>query len=833
MVKKAAFLLFFACLCLFLVSCNKDKGGIPDKITIHSGNGLSGIPGTVPKSASGEPKFLEVTVWGKMIPGMLGGKGTQDPLENVAVTFQNIKIGEGDDTVGEILFQPFPARDEAEWKPAHKELTDPGGRVRVQVKMPEKVGQCLVEAFFEINGKKKNAIFSLNSGLQLSGNQQQGSAGNILNDPCEIRIVDKDNNPIEGIHVHFSTPKGKYSPSVKPAWTVTDQNGFASTHVKLPKKYTGKVEVSAEVIGKDINFRDINFQAMSIDGKLLLFGLLGGLAIFLYGMKLMSEGLQRVAGRRMRKILAIFTKNRFVGILVGAGVTAVIQSSSATTVMLVGFVNAGLINLKQAMGVIFGANIGTTATAQIIAFKLNDLAYPAIVIGFILVMFVKNQTWKFWGQVLMGFGFLFLGLTLMGDSLKPLRGSPTFQAFFRTFDCRPETAGAAMPFMKVLGAVFIGTVLTVVVQSSSATVGLTIALASAGLINFYTAVPIILGDNIGTTITAILASLTANRRSKQAALGHTMFNLCGTMYMIALFFIKWNGEPVFMYFIDNITSGKALNVAVEEQENIARKIAMAHTFFNVFNVILFLPLITSLTKLVSRIIVVHEDEEDEVRIEYLEPHLLDTPGIALTQVWSELEYMSRLGRKSVQQAFDYYKTGESKLIEKVKHREETIDTLQHDITAYLVELSKRTLTEDESRFLPILMHCVNDLERIGDQAESILDIAERKKAQKILFSGEAEGDLEKLYTTLDYQFEHLQKVFKERSEPDAKLVQKAEEDLNRLAYEFDRNHVKRVETGKCGLRAAIMFRDMSAYIERMGDHVNNVAKRLAEVMKSD
>ncbi len=345
----------------------------------------------------------------------------------------------------------------------------------------------------------------------------------------------------------------------------------------------------------------------------LIFGLIGGLGMFLFGMKIMSEGLQKISGDRIRRTLEALTTNRIMGLLVGLVVTSIIQSSSATTVMVVGFVNAGLMTLAQSIGVILGANIGTTITAQMIAFKVHHYALPILGIGVFLKTFSSSKRWTYIGEAMLGFGLIFYGLVVMKGAFAPLKTNQAFISYFTLFGDNP-----------IIG-VLVGAALTLVVQSSSATIGITMTLASSGLLSFYAAVALILGENIGTTITANLASIGTNTNAKRAARAHLLFNLIGTLYMLMIL-------PYFVTFIDYITPNSADFVnAINEKPFIGRHIANAHSLFNVLNVLIFLPFTGYLAKAASFMVPQKEGEEVEYALKYLDNKLLNTPVIAISE----------------------------------------------------------------------------------------------------------------------------------------------------------------------------------------------------------
>ena len=441
---------------------------------------------------------------------------------------------------------------------------------------------------------------------------------------------------------------------------------------------------------------------------------LGGLALFVYGMGLMSDGLKEAAGERLKAVLGYMTRNRLFAILAGAGVTALIQSSSATSVMTVGFVNAGLISLQQAIGVIFGANVGTTITGQIVSLKLDDLALPAVTLGVVGLMVSRRAAMRGVWRTVLGFGLLFFGMVMMTNELKVLAKAPGFVAFFSRFDCTPG-AGGVLPPLAVLGAVAVGTLCTMLVQSSSATIGITIALAETGVISLWTAVPIVLGDNIGTTATAALAAIGGNANARRTALAHALFNIFGTILVLLSFGVVVTNAhrvaaPVFFHLVDLCTAGDGF-----AGETPGRHVAMAHTLFNVANVIVQAPFIPLLAKLCTRLVA----DDRTARVQALEPHLLAAPALALHAARLALGDMTRrawtiasvalnscLGRADVDEA-------------SVQNAERGIDEMQADIRNYLVAISQRRLTERQAQTLPELVHCVNDAERISDIAVKI------------------------------------------------------------------------------------------------------------------
>ena len=436
----------------------------------------------------------------------------------------------------------------------------------------------------------------------------------------------------------------------------------------------------------------------------MIFQLMGGLGFFFFGMKTMSEGLKKIAGEKLKNFLHAVTKHRVYGVLIGTLVTLFIQSSSATTVMVVGFVNAGLLALKQAITVIIGANIGTTFTAWLVSsmsiFKISKYALPAIGLGFAIMTLCKTKK-KHWGQVIFGFGLLFIGLHYMKEAFEPLRDSEYVKNIFVTFSDYP-----------LLG-VLAGIVFTVLLQSSSATIAIVQVLAFNGVISFDAAIPIILGDNIGTTITAQLAAIGTNINARRAAMSHTVFNVIGTLYMLVFVHLGWYSK-----FIDFMIPGEIT------LKNIMFHIAIAHSAFNVVNMLIFLPFISFLERVSIWLVPKGEDAVD-FGTQYLEKHLLETPTLALEQVHQENAYMLKIAQKSVKAAMSGFMDGDLKMVNKASELESVTDNLQSEITQYIIELSQRNLTPSESRSIPVLIHNVNDLERIGDHSQNMAELTRK------------------------------------------------------------------------------------------------------------
>lgn len=553
----------------------------------------------------------------------------------------------------------------------------------------------------------------------------------------------------------------------------------------------------------------------------MVFAFLGGLGLFLYGMKIMSEGLQKIAGNRLRQVLEKLTGNRFSAFLVGTLVTAIVQSSSATTVMVVGFVNAGLMNLMQAIGVILGANIGTTVTAQMIAFKIHHYALPAIGIGVALKFFTRTRRWQYFGEILLGFGMLFYGLDVMKDGLACLKHQPFFQEAFVTFSHNH------------LMAVLAGALLTMVLQSSSATVGITMTLAASGALTFEGGLGLILGENIGTTITALLASIGTNVPAKRAARAHMMVNLLGVAYVLLLF-------PFFSRLVDYFTPGNPdLIVSTADQATqycmamgdkpfIARHLANAHTFFNVFNCLIFLPLVGVLARVCIWMVPAHEDEEAGYHLRYLDNRVLDTPPLALAQARKETIRMATICLKMFNQTMGCFDEFSQKMVEKVYRKENTVDMLQKEITDFLVNVTQLSTTPEISREVNATMYIVNNLERLGDHCENLIKLVERKNEQKIEFSDEAKEEISEITEKTRKFFELA--VSSLEKDGQGNLMLKArdlEGSINSLEDRYRNRHIERLSENRCSVVPGLVFIDILTNFEKIGDHCYNICETIA------
>ncbi|MEV9639277.1 Na/Pi cotransporter family protein [Mammaliicoccus sciuri] len=538
---------------------------------------------------------------------------------------------------------------------------------------------------------------------------------------------------------------------------------------------------------------------MEVNWQEVLFQFLGGLGIFLFAIKYMGDGLQKAAGDRLRAILDRFTTNPFMGVLVGIIVTVLIQSSSGTTVITVGLVSAGFMTLRQAIGVIMGANIGTTVTAFIIGLDVGAYALPIMAIGAFLIFFINKAKVKNLGEVIFGFGGLFLGLELMSNGMKPLRSLEAFSDFT-----------LAMSEHSLLGVVA-GTIFTLIVQSSSATVGILQGLYAEDLVTMKAALPILFGDNIGTTITAVLASIGASVAARRAAATHVLFNIVGTIIFMLLLipftaYVEW-------------VSG-ALNLESKMQ------IAFAHGSFNIANTILQFPFIGAWAYLVTRMIP-GEDVTIEYKPKHLDRHFItQSPAVAIGQAKEEIIRMGDFSVQGLQQSFEYLKTGQKKHAEMAYQIEDAINNLDRKITDYLVEISAVTVSPAESGRHVMLMDSVRDIERIGDHFENIIELIDLRETNKLKLTDGAIDDLTEMFTLT---IETVQKAIESLDKNDtglARTVSEKEDLIDNMERRFRKNHIVRLNEGHCSAQAGMVFVDIVSNLERIGDHAVNIAEAI-------
>lgn len=530
---------------------------------------------------------------------------------------------------------------------------------------------------------------------------------------------------------------------------------------------------------------------------------LGGLGLFLYGMNIMGTGLEKAAGERLKRLIEILTSNRLMGVIVGTVVTMIIQSSSATTVMVVGFVNAGLMNLSQAVGVIMGANIGTTVTAQLIAFDLTDIAPLAVAIGVAIWLATSKKKLKSLAEVLIGFGVLFIGMDMMGNGLKPLAGNPVFSNIMSSLND---------PFLGIL----VGFGLTTLIQSSSASIGLLQTLASLGLVDINIAFPILFGDNIGTTTTAMLSSIGANRTAKRAAVMHFLFNLIGTIIFMVVLRV-----PI-----------QAIVTKISPYD-VKRQIANAHTLFNVINTIVLFPFANLLIKAAEKLVPGEDRKEEEPGLKYLDARILETPSIALGQVVKEVYRMANIVEANFKTAYQAFVDKDQNLTQEVFNNERLINQLETDIIQYLVKLSNKPLTEKQHVQLNALIKTVNDIERVGDHSDNIAELVQIAIENDLPFSDTAVKELETIFTKTFQAFKAASEAFYTVDFEKARETLKLEEEIDVLEEEYRNNHIKRLNNMLCTPHSGVIFLDLLSNLERISDHSSNIALYVLDALKDD
>ncbi|RME39458.1 MAG: Na/Pi cotransporter family protein [Deltaproteobacteria bacterium] len=550
----------------------------------------------------------------------------------------------------------------------------------------------------------------------------------------------------------------------------------------------------------------------------LIFGLLGGLGLFLYGMRILSTGLQKLSGTKLRQILAALTNNRVVGALVGALVTVAVQSSSASSVMLVGLVNAGLVTLVQAVGVLVGINVGTTLTVQLLAFPLTGWALPAIGVGALVALVSRHRKYTYYGEVLLGIGLVFFGLGLMKQAFDPVRGS-----------------AEVVHFLTLVGdnrllAVAVGALLTMMVQSSTAIIGLTLVLASSGLLDFQACVALVLGENIGTTVTANIAALGAGVDARRTALAHSLFNVFGVVVMLLLFpfftsLVDWltPGDPDFS--IRTAEQAAFFAAALGDKPFIARHVANAHTLFNLLNALIFLPLVKPLARLVC-LMMPGEQSRNDLQVRFIDQRVLETPPIAIGQARMETRRMGQVVREMLADTLEYQQDLDERRVDTILHREEILDLLQHDITDFLVSLSQRSVSQQTSTQIARLLNVVNDLERIGDLCIHLLQLHRRRLREKIVFSETATEELSDMARKVRLFVGNVLDQFDLNGQADLSGLSEARREIEQMEDDLRRNHIQRLNTGECAVQPGLLFIEAVQGLEKIADHASKIARSL-------
>lgn len=537
----------------------------------------------------------------------------------------------------------------------------------------------------------------------------------------------------------------------------------------------------------------------------ILFPLFAGLGLFLYGMGIMSDGLEKSAGDKMEKIIEKLSGNIFKGILVGGFVTFIVQSSSATTVMMVGFVNAGIMTLKQAIGIIMGANIGTTMTAQLVSINISALAPVAIILGMAIRLFSKNNKQLVWGEVLLGFGILFFGMDVMKDAMSPLKSNAGFSEMI--------AAIGSGTWLGTLEGFLLGLVITAVVQSSSATTSMLVALALAGALPIQAAFPVLLGTNVGTCVTAMISSVGANRTAKRAAWMHLLFNLIGTI--------------VFILFFSRLTVNLVMNISDEP----ARQLANAHTFFNVVNTILLLPFAGLIVKAVQKIVPVTEEEQNEalLDVKHLDERILETPSIAMGQVVKEVLHMANMTNLSFESAAIAVQENDFKAASKTFKLEKKINKMEREIGDFLVKLSNTAIDVEDRKLIDSLFNTINDIERVGDHADNIAELALFKIENNISFSEKAVVEMQEMIDKVKENYNLSIDALKHHDLHKAKKAVELEGVVDEMEKVLRKKHIARLNEGRCETSSGIVFLDLLSNLERISDHASNIALTTLDV----
>ncbi len=523
---------------------------------------------------------------------------------------------------------------------------------------------------------------------------------------------------------------------------------------------------------------------------------LGGLGLFLFGIQIMASGMQKAAGDRFRRILEVLTNKPVIGVFTGILITILVQSSSTASVMVVGFANAGLMNLSQAISVIIGANIGTTVTAQLISFEIWVIALPAIGIGSLLNFFGRRRFHRYVGQTVLGLGLLFLGMTIMADGLSPLRELEAFYDLLMQFSRYP-----------VLG-ILAGAAFTALIQSSSASTGVIIALTVQDLIPFDAAVPLILGTNIGTCITAILAGIGANVAARRAAAAHVVFNVVGVILVLM--------------FLGPFTS-----IMLETAETVPRQVANTHTAFNIFNTLIFLIFLKYFSRLIC-IIVPGEDQKMEFGPKYLDARIMKTPAVAIGGAKQELLRMAGIAREMLNESLQVFLDKDLKKIKHIEQMEDLIDGLEKEINVYLSELSQHSMSQQQTKMIGHLMSAANDLERIGDHSENIMQLGEMKTEDRLPFTNVAQeevkafsGKIEAMLYKAVTAFEYVDKALAEE-------VIAEDDEIDAQEKMLRNKHIERINTKQCHPSAGVIYLDLLSNLERVADHAKNIAELVLE-----
>ena len=536
-----------------------------------------------------------------------------------------------------------------------------------------------------------------------------------------------------------------------------------------------------------------------------LISLLGGLSLFLYGMQMMSNGLEAAAGNKMKRILERLTANRILGVLVGAGITAVIQSSSATTVMVVGFVNSGMMTLQQAVWIIMGANIGTTITGQLIALDIGAIAPLFAFIGVAMIVFLNKEKLHHFGKIIAGLGILFIGMDMMSAAMMPLRESEAFISLMTQF---------SNPVLGILA----GAIFTAIIQSSSASVGILQALASSGVIGLPQAVYVLFGQNIGTCITAVLAAIGTSRNAKRTTIIHLSFNIIGTIVFTIICMVT-----PFVSLMEGLTP------------NVSAQIANTHTIFNITTTLLLLPFGTQLAKMATKILPDRaEEKEDTMHLEYIQPMIpIETRGetkigisaIAVNAIRNELTRMTKMAKENVALSFDAVREGNTGLLEEVRNREEYIDFLNKEISKYISRMLVKERNAKDSQYMSVLFKVCGNLERIGDHAMNICEYTNMIQEKQISFSAEVIKQIGQMKEVCNQALDMVLGI--EQNGGDIKEIEQIEQKIDDMTEDFRKRQIDRMQTGACSDEGCVLYSEMLTDFERIGDHILNIGQEIS------
>jgi len=655
-----------------------------------------------------------------------------------------------------------------------------------------------------------------------SHEQYYGTVGEQISKPFKVRVLSNKVKPIQNVPVVFkfiSGPQKAIGTKLTKDTVFTNVNGYAESYAILGSKegdYEYSARINIETFENDIVF----FKSHARKSNWVFFlviGLLGGLALFLFGMEMMSEGMKKTAGGKLRVVLETLTNNRIIAVAVGTFVTMVIQSSSATTVMLVSFVQAQLMSFTQTLGIILGSGIGTTITAQMIAFKLTDYSLLIIALGFLFFFLSRSNKVKSIGEVILGFGILFFGMYIMSNSMYPLR---TYQPFIDLL------LHLENPFLGII----VGTIFTALIQSSSAFTGIIIVLGTQGLITLDAAIPLILGSNIGTSITALLASINTGRESKRVALAHTLFKTIGV-----ILFVWW--IPYFADLVRSISpAGSSNSTGISYlAEVVPRQIANAHTVFNVVLTIVLLPFTNISGKFIEWILPDGEEPEDEsiFKTKFLEESLLTTPALALNLAKAEIIRMALKVQKMVDQILVPFFKPDSEILEDILAEEAEVDFLNLRISKYLMKISQKDLEDERADEVFQMMHCITELEQIGDVvAKRLVELAKKRMELNLSFSGEGKAEIEDYHLRTMKQISRAIEVFKDVNLQDAKRMEKKYKKYRLMELDLRRTHFDRLRHKvQESIETSGIHLELIDLLKRISSNATNIARIFLETNK--